>query len=771
MSLHTLTGDNISEGIAAESCAILFTPTETAGRTSILRPSQKENVPPKGIVKPMKVTFQTPVRDPQTRRILSPDIKKKPEISLIAEIPDNLLLTTCNAVSQPTITTKITSAKEKIQTEGKVTPDPSDDLTYLPTVSVVESFKSSDSLLNYPNSQKLSLLEVLTGTEKQDGFSLSRDSVCLPQTVAENIPSEEAGCTTGSNLSLASLLHDDVSKQILNYDHATNLTSNRACNLEPLPRLYLQNSPLPHMQKLCSFENLNNDKINNSEENTGTEIKENWVPKVSYKLDCINFDPDFNTFGCGSNIQDSTECPAPCVEKSGVQTDEAGCLQTQELNVPDKFETMELTPESQRTTDDRILTDSQAVVEKDAQGEPPGEIMVSQRTILSETSDQGNMSLDGQLLAGDLAPRPLCGSTETGSESNQLFTESEEFRPPMEVFGMQIDYLEQFGMASLKESVLRKQSLYLKFDPLLRESPKKKGPDTNEATLPVAALLQNGTSTKTASIEVKSSEQEEKLLGLDFQIFPDLGKTSPDIPTSNDVPLFSCAQPSEAIIDVLKYSQKDMDEALQKVKLDMDAVVQTLTAKVQEKQREALEWKRKHDKIYAESKEMEKIVAEFEGTITQVMEDSQIQKELAKKELQKVLDEKQQVISDLNAMEKSFSEFFKRFKKQKEAIEGFQRNEEALKKCVEDYLERIKKEEQRYQALKAHAEEKLHQANEEIAQVRSKAKTEVVALQASLRKEQMRIQSLERNIEQKTKENDELTKICDDLISKVEKMC
>ncbi|NWU41176.1 TACC3 protein, partial [Hylia prasina] len=60
-------------------------------------------------------------------------------------------------------------------------------------------------------------------------------------------------------------------------------------------------------------------------------------------------------------------------------------------------------------------------------------------------------------------------------------------------------------------------------------------------------------------------------------------------------------------------------------------------------------------------------------------------------------------------------------------------------------------------------------ANEEIAQVRSKAKSETTVLQATLRKEQMRIQSLERSLEQKTKENDELTKICDDLISKMEK--
>lgn len=34
-------------------------------------------------------------------------------------------------------------------------------------------------------------------------------------------------------------------------------------------------------------------------------------------------------------------------------------------------------------------------------------------------------------------------------------------------------------------------------------------------------------------------------------------------------------------------------------------------------------------------------------------------------------------------------------------------NEEVLKKCAHEYLSRVKKEEQRYQALKVHAEEKL----------------------------------------------------------------
>ena len=37
----------------------------------------------------------------------------------------------------------------------------------------------------------------------------------------------------------------------------------------------------------------------------------------------------------------------------------------------------------------------------------------------------------------------------------------------------------------------------------------------------------------------------------------------------------------------------------------------------------------------------------------------------------------------------------------------YHQNEEVLKKCAQEYLSRVKKEEQRYQALKVHAEEKL----------------------------------------------------------------
>lgn len=52
-------------------------------------------------------------------------------------------------------------------------------------------------------------------------------------------------------------------------------------------------------------------------------------------------------------------------------------------------------------------------------------------------------------------------------------------------------------------------------------------------------------------------------------------------------------------------------------------------------------------------------------------EEAQKQKELAKAEIQKILKEKDQLTADLSSMEKSFSDLFKRFEKQKEVIEGY----------------------------------------------------------------------------------------------------
>ncbi|XP_062409741.1 transforming acidic coiled-coil-containing protein 1 isoform X2 [Sardina pilchardus] len=203
--------------------------------------------------------------------------------------------------------------------------------------------------------------------------------------------------------------------------------------------------------------------------------------------------------------------------------------------------------------------------------------------------------------------------------------------------------------------------------------------------------------------------------------------------------------------------------------MDKAAVLTLIREEIITKEIEANEWKRKYEESRMEVIEMRKIVAEYEKTVAQMIEDEQRKNMGSQKSVQQLINERDQALADLNSVERSLSDLFRRYENMKTVLEGFKKNEEVLKKCAQEYLGRVRQEEQRYHTLKLHAEEKLDKANEEIAQVRTKANSESVALNASLRKEQMKAESLERALHQKNQEIEELTKICDELIAKLGK--
>ncbi|XP_006134802.2 transforming acidic coiled-coil-containing protein 3 isoform X2 [Pelodiscus sinensis] len=899
MSLQILNGENIGDDLTAESRSFLFPSPESTGRPSILRPSQKENLPPKNVAKATKVTFQTPMRDPQTHRILSPSMANKLETAFTlndcTEALGHLHLPgSSNAANQQTTEFETRPSREDMQMEKAVVPYPDDEMpvkscgTYsidFDNLNNMDPFQSSSQMQNSPKSLKNSSLLIASNPEmaseknnrnslslndtlpftspptvtvsetanlNEDNLvGLSKETISIDVLVSENEPkpipndTEQDIMPTSGQVSKTNSPQGSTQTEIStpSVQGSYNFDSNNSDVTHPIKTggSKLQNSPLAEItstkeSKLVEeavFSKLESVKLEfdftdetaskkppprklgkrpgikppskkaavvqgktleNSEAKSKSKT-ENEIPvsKGSYSFDWDKFDdPNFNPFGGGSKVSSSPKCPKPNTEKANPQEEQditlpkGEPLPTEQINriVVDAIE--EIVPEihcfsEQKPSEGEDKSVVQVEMKEDSSRELTMEEKTSSAILPVDAYNQDNLPLigNGTSLA-DQEHEGNCEKTEMAVNINDptAVTKCDEyFRPSTEVLGMgiEIDFLEQFGKSSFKESALRKQSLYLKFDPLLRDSPKKLAPGTTEtiSTCVINAPFQSGplsdlgiVSLETPKPAVKSLQNEEKPKGLDLLgtfSAPDTVPLIPDISTSNASPLSPFAVPLngavDAIIEVLKYSQKDMDAAIETVKLE-----------VQQKQMEVLEWKKKYERLYMEYQEMGKIVAEFEGTITQMMEDAQNQKELSKKENQKILEEKQQVLSDLNSMEKSFSELFKRFEKQKEALEGYRKNEEALKKCAEDYLARIKKEEQRYQALKAHAEEKLHQANEEIAQVRGKAKAETVALQATLRKEQMKVQSLERSLEQKAKENDELTKICDDLILKMEKI-
>ncbi|XP_063313737.1 transforming acidic coiled-coil-containing protein 3 [Pelobates fuscus] len=909
MSVQLIYDENVRSDLTAESCDFLLIAPQPTGRPSILRPSQKDNLPPKDAAKSIKVTFQTPMRDPQTRKIVTSSIEGKVEAVTLEDCTQalqklHLSVTDANCTSNP--------GDHSINCDQTALPDDEIPVKSMGAYNIdfdkldeTNPFKSTTLMQNSPVKSECSFikdvacypdsscLEDKTLSEsaagKQDSFvkslSTSPTHVDSPVTVRlDNESFNTSGKSTLEDTLPLTTRDSNSSLTVSNKETTSNLDKVTESDLDvypskdnavdavsvnpitesielevpsspPLPKssykfdpdqidmidpfntggAKLKESPIksspgdasddnagpvklefnfgegdppvkkPPPRKLGKRPTLSSSKKQSGNaEKTAEKPKvkavekpleeEVIVPKAAYNFDWEKFDdPNFNPFASGgskicttlttstvkNDLTPSKEDSHPkveCQDSDMVQSDKL-VMDQAEANYLNETGLVQ-TPQSEAesivlcNSDSGIqnetkvaetivnpVSDGKEVLvwdEKPLPNEP--DLPIPQDVTLSPSNDP-------ELLDAEFKP---------ATDYDFLMMGEMDFKPATEFFpstaglgqSAEMDYLESFGSSTFKESALRKQSLYLKFDPLLRESPKKTAPAGAEFCVQVPMKNSSelfGTMSEATLFPIPFHETEEKPEGLDLLgtfTATNSGPLIPDPPlgasTSDPYPLIS---DFGSIVEVLKYSQKDMDAAIDNVRLE-----------VQEKELEVEEWKHKHEKLYLEYIEMGKIIAEFESTITQMLEDSQRQKELTKQELQKVLEEKQQVQMDLNSMEKSFSDLFKRFEKQKEILDGYRKNEETLKKCVEDYHLRIKKEEQRYQALKAHAEEKLNRANEEIAQVRNKAKSETVVLQATLRKEQMKIQSLERSLEQKAKEIEELTKICDDLILKMEKI-
>ncbi|XP_006874187.1 PREDICTED: transforming acidic coiled-coil-containing protein 3 [Chrysochloris asiatica] len=770
MSLQIIQDENVTSDKTIENFDFLFSPPELTGRSSVLRLSQKENVPPKNMAKAMKVTFQTPLRDPQTHRILSPNMTSKLESLFPLDDAVDLETSLCTQTqnnqqfTREVDTTTLADGALQIPAAGNadesVTPH-APESRESPPVSPAQTTghpgeASEEKEHSSPSDENVALesenLEDFVGTVAMDkteadheatvGASAGGDTAApieppsLPTTNLEDthgdtpppeLPGPPVTCPedTGASHDEEQQLPSDTigdsadpvspeqapgpqnevgpgqvadsteSQPIrLEFDFSDSV----ACRKAPPPRKLGKRPGTKPPSK--------NRKTGQAQGATGDNERPVPAPRGSYSLDWDKLDdPNFNPFGGGSKCG-AGEAPAPERPKA----------------LPD-------------SPVDSSLPPSQQVGSALPDGTPEAQVPTEapRTTSKGETSCSSEVSVPINIPAHEWVATPV-------EPSPTLDLSKETFSDPAAVLGTgaEVDYLEQFGTSSFKESALRKQSLYLKFDPLLKDSPTR--------LLPVAA--EQG-SLQTVNTPSSGSLPEAKLVEFDF-----LGSLDVPVPSPTPGVLGPGGPPLPVgrIVDVLQYSQKDLDAAVRALQL------------------ENVELKSRCEELHARNQEMGKIMDEFEGIARQVTEEAKKEKELAEARIQKVLKERAQLTADLDSMEKSFSDLFKRLEKQKEVIEGYHKNEESLKKCVEDYIVRIEKENQRYQALKAHAEEKLNRANEEITQVRSKAQAEALAFQAGLRKEQMRVHSLEKTIEQKTKENDELTRICDDLISKMEKI-
>ncbi|XP_072898365.1 transforming acidic coiled-coil-containing protein 3-like [Hemitrygon akajei] len=872
------------------------TPIANTGKPT-LRVAEKENFPPKSSTKLSKVSFQTPARDPVTRKILSPHITnvafqktgKYEEIALNIQGPENLNEDKwhkdsggSSEVSNLQETSQSVANEEQVPSHGAYTLD-------LDMLDSINPFQSNSKVMNSPaqkpsdneldsheqslkitpvNSQmlleetaKMSLtppyninadqrmntsadmplqMECQRGGIEEDsevivsqklnsfeGDCLEKIDLCTSEADVESLElavenSLNLNCDSTNSDSLQMEVQKPKTSPVLIQDVASeNVQKVDADSLQPVklefafddevkkkPPLKLGKRPGGQLCPKKSRETTEKSAHSKSEEQIKEVVKQNEihpdehckleeqskeaiklsetdpvVPKFSYSVDWDKLDDlNFNPFGGISKVSNSPSSKLP-------ETNSAKqLLQDKQEDVEpsaDKVDILqkpENTPGANGSTEGIKEVQKQPVKKNTCKVKPMREVSAiplfqePQIFAIGDIIESMPVSNSERKISDQVQPtrseevtqdRKDLEFTMAGSSEfldGIIEGEAEEFRPADQIptFNepIEVDYLEQFGHSLFHASALRKQSLYLKFDPLLRESPVKvtaKPLETkpNVADPPTASIID----LETRSLALPSEETVDTA-----PLIPDVQSILND-PVTDFAPIFA----EDTIIDVLKYSQKDMDAAIQAVKQEADEATSVMKQELARQEAITLEWKKKHEENLVQREEMKQIIDGYTELVLQMNEASSKKIEMAKAEVDKVTEEKQQLLKDLNSAEISFSELFKRFEKQKEAINGYVKNEEILKKCSQDYLARIKKEEQRYQALKAHAEEKLNQANEVIAQVRNKYTAEIAAVEAQLRKEQMKINSLERSLEDKTKENLELSKICDELISNMKK--
>merc|ERR1719348_1593254 len=166
-------------------------------------------------------------------------------------------------------------------------------------------------------------------------------------------------------------------------------------------------------------------------------------------------------------------------------------------------------------------------------------------------------------------------------------------------------------------------------------------------------------------------------------------------------------------------------------------------------------------------KQMREVVAEYERTISELISDKEKEKSEMQVDVERMISEKNQAVEDLQNVESAFADVHRKYERTKQVVEGFKKNEEQLKTYIDEYKNKLSRQDQKYQLLKEHAEEKLEEANKEIDNISKSQEAEIAKLTATLKKTEMKAKSLEITVEQKVKENEELTAICDELIAKV----
>jgi len=340
------------------------------------------------------------------------------------------------------------------------------------------------------------------------------------------------------------------------------------------------------------------------------------------------------------------------------------------------------------------------------------------------------------------------------------------------------DFLSQHGRANDAAANLARESLYVKFDPLIG------GRQSIMAMASTAMAVKQTAHTSTATSSAKEASNTRQPLTTD-STFP-LEENNDLIAMNSPSPIKSKPPREEPVTEdgsnsTMKPSTSgsnsdcDVGNGMStRQRLNFEEQLLKKESRMAELEKLISESSERTETIRAEcarrresEEQMKQVLKEYEKTISELIAEKEKERVRFDEDRGLLGAERNQAVEDLKNVETAFADVHRKYERTKTIVEGFKTNEETLKKMMEDCEIKLRKQDQRYELLKSHAEETLEKANREIENMAKTQDAEMARLTAMLKKAEMKVTSLERCVEQKAKENEELTAICDELIAKV----
>lgn len=225
---------------------------------------------------------------------------------------------------------------------------------------------------------------------------------------------------------------------------------------------------------------------------------------------------------------------------------------------------------------------------------------------------------------------------------------------------------------------------------------------------------------------------------------------------------------------LLRQENRELKSLLQDGEHNHHRTIENLEAKVKklsEEKDNLLERENKllqqiNDKMIS-NRQMSIVMEEYEKTISSLIGEQQREKVGSLEMVERLTIERDQALNHLTSMEGSFNDLLSKYERAKSVILETREREKIFEQKISEYESGMHKYESLYNSLKQVTEEKLSNANETLDGLKKNHNVEITKLNAIIKKHEITIASLHESVVQKTRDNEELTRICDQLINEV----